>query len=350
MDNTFVVSDESKNCYGQVILTDGIDTTQFEKNPVMLYMHERKTVVGRWENIRKEGKKLLADAVFDDGTELGATVKRQVEKGFLRSASIGVEIKETKDVKGVEVVTKCELLEVSIVDIPANSNAMKLCKENGRRLLRLAVPERKDDLRNAVIKALGLPADTPDSVIFFELEMLQTLNDTSEGLTDKFIQAGLLKKKEKRDVLQLARTSPAVFKSFMESKGNEYEKKICDIVEQGTKSGRLHYNTADLMKEVGLCLGVEKLSRLIEYIPRSLRVMDCIDDGIHKLSRENWNLTDYRRYAPDELRNNPALYAALQEQHLKKTGETRTLEYYRKHDPDFLRTHPDVYERLRNKN
>ncbi len=33
---TFVLSDESRNSYGFVVLTDGIDTTAFERNPVML--------------------------------------------------------------------------------------------------------------------------------------------------------------------------------------------------------------------------------------------------------------------------------------------------------------------------
>lgn len=55
---SFVISDESVNSYGYIVKTDGRDTTAFERNPVMLYMHERKTVVGRWENIRKEGNKL----------------------------------------------------------------------------------------------------------------------------------------------------------------------------------------------------------------------------------------------------------------------------------------------------
>ena len=45
--NTFVISDESVNSYGYIVKTDGIDITAFERNPVMLYMHERKTVVGR---------------------------------------------------------------------------------------------------------------------------------------------------------------------------------------------------------------------------------------------------------------------------------------------------------------
>ena len=124
--NTFVISDERVNSYGYIVKTDGIDTTAFERNPVMLYMHERKTVVGRSENIRKEGNKLLADAVFDESTELGKTVKAQVENGFLRSASIGVDIVENTIINGVTTVTKSSLFEVSIVDIPDNKNALKL--------------------------------------------------------------------------------------------------------------------------------------------------------------------------------------------------------------------------------
>lgn len=80
---TFILSDESLNSYGFVVQTAGIDTAQFERNPVMLYMHDRESgVVGRWENIRKDGTKLIADAVFDESTELGAKIKKQVDNGF----------------------------------------------------------------------------------------------------------------------------------------------------------------------------------------------------------------------------------------------------------------------------
>lgn len=81
--NKFTVSDETLNSYGGVILTSGINIIQFQRNPIMYYMHDRdKGVIGRWENITKEGDKLTAEAVFDEVTELGAKVKHQVESGF----------------------------------------------------------------------------------------------------------------------------------------------------------------------------------------------------------------------------------------------------------------------------
>ena len=67
----FVISDESVNRYGYRVLTAGIDTAQFEKNPIMYYLHDRLQygeskprvmVIGRWDNVRKENAKLMADA------------------------------------------------------------------------------------------------------------------------------------------------------------------------------------------------------------------------------------------------------------------------------------------------
>lgn len=68
----FIVSDETINSNGFIVLTAGINTARFERNPIMLYMHERENgVIGRWENVHKQGVQLIAEAVFDEGVELG---------------------------------------------------------------------------------------------------------------------------------------------------------------------------------------------------------------------------------------------------------------------------------------
>ena len=36
-----IISTSGLNCYGSRILTSGIDLTQYEKNPVLLWMHRR---------------------------------------------------------------------------------------------------------------------------------------------------------------------------------------------------------------------------------------------------------------------------------------------------------------------
>jgi HK97 family phage prohead protease len=141
---TFIVSDESVNRYGFRVLTDGINTAEFEQNPVMFWNHRSDTdgwaepegerlPIGRWENIRKENGQLLADAVLDLDDELGAKVHRKVTEGVISAASIGFRIVATSnDAEAMEpgqtreTITESNLLEISIVDIPANAAAMKL--------------------------------------------------------------------------------------------------------------------------------------------------------------------------------------------------------------------------------
>jgi phage head maturation protease len=120
--HTFLVSDESINCYDLIVRTGGIDTTQFEKNPIMLYMHERPRVIGRWENLKKEGGKLYADAVFDTDDLFASEIAGKVERGFLKSASVGLGNVSIKN----DTVVSCKLFEISIVDIGGNSNALRL--------------------------------------------------------------------------------------------------------------------------------------------------------------------------------------------------------------------------------
>ena len=138
---TFVVSDDSLNKYGTRVLTSGIDTTEFERNPVMFWNHKRdeefttanRMPIGRWENVRKEGERLLADAVLDLSDTTGSKVAQKLTDKFLNACSIGIEIVEySDDIDTILIgqtrptITKSKLMEISIVDIPANNNALKL--------------------------------------------------------------------------------------------------------------------------------------------------------------------------------------------------------------------------------
>ena len=87
----FVLSDESPNSYGFKVLTDGIILDRFMANPVMYYKHDRETgVIGRWENIRKQGGKLLGTPVFDRKDELGIRIANKVKDGFIKGASMRI--------------------------------------------------------------------------------------------------------------------------------------------------------------------------------------------------------------------------------------------------------------------
>lgn len=150
MKKTFVVSsDDVVNSYGFRVLTSGIDTKLFEKNPIGLFNHNRDNFftndytgpIVQWSNLQflKEG--LHADAEFDTEDPKGKLIANKVEKGFLRGASIGFRIIETSEDPKLMLpgqkyptVTKCELREISIVDIPSNPNAVALFDEAGNRI------------------------------------------------------------------------------------------------------------------------------------------------------------------------------------------------------------------------
>ncbi|WP_297096395.1 hypothetical protein [uncultured Draconibacterium sp.] len=146
---TFVISDESINSYGFRVLTDGIDLSLFLKNPIALWVHSRSSAwndkdrlpIGKWENIRVEGKKLLADLVFDDDDEFAVKLKKKVEKGIINMASAGLRVVATSEDKAVLIkgqtrptVIKSLLTEASLVDIGSNSNALRLQDEFGEEI------------------------------------------------------------------------------------------------------------------------------------------------------------------------------------------------------------------------
>lgn len=139
---TFVLSDESVNSHGTWVKTSGINLERFKKNPVMLWSHDSAfPPIGKWENIRIEGDKLLADAVFDDGDALAQAYKRKVESGLLKACSIGFYAKKfSSDVADIkpgqrfETIVEAELIECSLCSVGSNENAMVLMNAEGERL------------------------------------------------------------------------------------------------------------------------------------------------------------------------------------------------------------------------
>ena len=106
---------------------------EFRKNPVMLLNHDDWSMpIGRWENIRIEGGRILADAVFDESDPRAAEVMRKVDEDFIRMASIGAwPPEETSDAYDLmapgqtgPTVTRWTVREASIVTIGANHNAL----------------------------------------------------------------------------------------------------------------------------------------------------------------------------------------------------------------------------------
>lgn len=133
----FVLSDESINSYGFRVLTKGIDLSMFEKNPVMLYMHDQSNILGKWVDVKVDGEKLSGAPEFDTDDELATKLSKKVEKGYLNATSIGLQVTkwgvETDKLSGKEVAVALSsvLKEVSLVTVPSNRNALRLYDDEG---------------------------------------------------------------------------------------------------------------------------------------------------------------------------------------------------------------------------
>ena len=91
------LTNETLNCYGTWLVTAGGDISQFLRNPILLYMHRRGTVIGLVEDIKVEGDEITGVLKFDEATDLSRQTKQQYECGSLRMVSVGIDIIELSD-------------------------------------------------------------------------------------------------------------------------------------------------------------------------------------------------------------------------------------------------------------
>lgn len=141
---TFVLHDESVNTYGFRMLTSGANLEEFRKNPVLFLNHKDwELPIGRWENIRIEGTRILADAVFDENDEEAIKVRKKVETDFVRMASVGAwppeEVCDAPELKlpgqTLPTVTRWTVREASVVTIGANHNALVMYdRQTGKQI------------------------------------------------------------------------------------------------------------------------------------------------------------------------------------------------------------------------
>ena len=141
---TFVLHDESVNTYGFRMLTSGANLEEFRKNPVLFLNHKDwELPIGRWENIRIEGARILADAVFDENDEEAIKVMKKVETDFVRMASVGAwppeEVSDAPELKlpgqTMPTVTRWTVREASVVTIGANHNALVMYdRQTGKQI------------------------------------------------------------------------------------------------------------------------------------------------------------------------------------------------------------------------
>lgn len=202
MAKELLVSDESLNSQGLRIKTDGIDLSRFNSNPVMLFNHIRVDAesvnqilpIGNWVNLRIEGNKLFATPVFQiEGDKFAAKIARKFKAGVIRGASIGIVPVEVAEIDGEVWVTKSLLMEISVVDIPSNQNAVIFYNQNDepielKAVINMAVNQTIKKVETMskflfVPAMLGLSADASDEAV--RAKMIELSKQNAEIVTLK---------------------------------------------------------------------------------------------------------------------------------------------------------------------
>lgn len=315
-----VISTSDVNCYGSRILTEGIDLTQYEKNPILLWMHRRcyedgALPIGRMENLRVDGDRLIGTPVFDMDDLFARQIANKWEKGFLRMASAGVEIIETSTDEALllpgqrrATITHCKLEEVSIVDIGGNDAALQLYDKDGK-CVTLSHGESSDVLpliegapavRCAQEAALVDEAEEDNNPInFFRMnEKVLTLLGLSMSASEQEVEEAILqlaKKASEADVLRLAG--------------------IEAVVDEAIAGRRITGDMREHFVGLGKSAGVEALRKTLELMRPERKPTEWINPqgGVQSVGGSQWmKLSDVPSEKIEGLKAEcPAEYARL---------------------------------------
>lgn len=264
------ISDETLNCYGTWIRTEGVDLAQYQKNPVMLWMHWRGVIIGTIKDIRVENGEITGEPVFDEVREESKLAKQQWEKGSLRMGSPNFEVIEVSDDQALlkqgqrrPTITKCKLVEYSMVDIGGNDNNIRLTYAN--KELKLAegeycevLPLLKESIINpnnkskmnqelqAIALMLGLSAEATLTDVQKKVRTLLELKKENETLGNEVKTL-----KEQLDGIQLSG--------------------ITSMVDESIKAGKFTADKKNHFVELGKKVGAESLKMTLDAMSVSMK-------------------------------------------------------------------------------
>jgi HK97 family phage prohead protease len=196
---TFRASTSAVDRQGETIDQNGWQLDAYRRNPVILDSHRYGSiddVLGRAVRIEPTEQGLEVDVEFAE-TERGQMARRMVDSGFLKTVSVGFRSLERRPASNGAPMAhvKSELLEVSMVAIPANRDAVRIRaaeQKAGRRVskataekIREAVALLMQILNSDEMEAEAMPDQAPDEVtpkaITIEPDTLTALGRFARG-------------------------------------------------------------------------------------------------------------------------------------------------------------------------
>jgi hypothetical protein len=297
MTHQFIINTESVNSYGYRILTAGIDYTQYMKNPIVLFMHDRhdddnrgSEVIGTTKSLTVENNQLIAEIEFDEVDEFAKKIAGKVERNVLRMASMFAEKTETstqpEDVlpgQLYETVKTCKLIEVSIVDIGGNDDALKLSKSKNQSQLKLLnKPEIKKNMDfKTIALALGKDANIDEAATLAAVNELKLAKETAtnegaewkakfialqkseaEGIVEQAVKLGLV-----NEALKDAQVSDLL--SDFDAKKVVLSKLITEKTAEVAKAGKQSKAATAVQLAAGITTATEEEKDCFDFLQKN---------------------------------------------------------------------------------
>lgn len=320
--NEFLLSDETLNSYGFVVLTSGINLDRFKANPVMYYNHDReKGIAGKWSKLRIESGQLFGTPVFDESREPGITAAKQVKGGFLNGASIGINNVQMADIGGVQTAVSCDLFEVSVCDIPSNQNALQLYYDgtpvtlSKYKELSLNTKNMEATDLQRIALSLSLPNTATVDDVCNEIKSLTALLPSSVTLMmNNAIQSRIITKEESEELLTLAGNNPLTLSKYLQ-KRQESNTKTLSVAYNKFVSENYNkfvgFHNDERLKELALH-DFDTFKRFAGLLQKPAKPTDLLNlSSTNQKTKSDWALEDYRKLAPKELSQDPDLYQRL---------------------------------------
>ena len=131
----FVMSDETPDRMRDVIMSTGWMLDNFKKNPIALYNHNPNLPIGTWSDLSVKDGKLRGKLNLLKEGKIGRIdeIRALIDADILKAVSVGFAPMEHEPIaKGDPFAgskyTRQELVECSVVTVPANPNALRIAK------------------------------------------------------------------------------------------------------------------------------------------------------------------------------------------------------------------------------
>ena len=132
-DVRLLASTEAVDRDGEVIMQSGWDLTHFLKNPVILWAHDYTSLpIGKALRVEKTSKGLEIDIKFasEKANPKAQQVKTLIDEGIQNAGSVGF-IPTKRNEQDESIIEEAQLLEFSLVPVPANPEALALAAAKG---------------------------------------------------------------------------------------------------------------------------------------------------------------------------------------------------------------------------